>query len=155
MKILSVGTGIGALRGGVVRRHLVLGGLGAAIGLPLAGCGGGAELFVPFFVFTFDGTLNGQVVSLFLNPDAASSCTENGRFESASGSLNGVRFDLAGTFSGRSLSLSFTNPPAGLATAYSGRFIDDATVALTPMGAGAAFSVTRTGNRTANCPAGG
>ena len=47
------------------RRQLLLAGLATAAVLPLAplaGCGGGTELlFVPFFVFTFDGRATGQL----------------------------------------------------------------------------------------------
>ncbi len=148
------------------RRQLLLAGLAAAAALPLAplaGCGGGTELlFVPFFVFTFDGRATGQVagqkVSFFLNTAAGSSCTESGRFEFARVTVNdGVKetqFDVAGSFKGRDVSLTISQPPAVLAAAYTGRFDDDATLVLTAVGAPAdKFSVVRTGPRdTKSCP---
>jgi hypothetical protein len=111
------------------RRPLLLAGLAAAPAPPLlllAGCGGGTELlFVPFFVFTFDGRATGQVagqqVSFFLNPAAGSHCTESGRFEFArvtvNDGLNQTQFDVAASFKGRDLSLTISRPPALLAAA--------------------------------------
>lgn len=149
------------------RRQLLLAGLAAAAALPLTplvGCGGGTELlFVPFFVFTFDGRAtrqaSGQKVSFFLNTAAGSNCTESGRFEFARVTVNdGVtetQFDVAGSFKGRDLSLTISQPPAVLSAAYSGHFDDDATLVLTAVGAPAdKFSLVRTGPRdTKTCPA--
>jgi hypothetical protein len=106
------------------RRPLLLAGLAAAPAPPLlllAGCGGGTELlFVPFFVFTFDGRATGQVagqqVSFFLNPAAGSHCTESGRVTVNDG-LNQTQFDMAASFKGRDLSLTISRPPALLAAA--------------------------------------
>lgn len=148
------------------RRKLVLGGLAASITLPLAGCGGGAELFVPFFVFTFDGTTQGARLSFLLNPDAASRCTHSGRFGSSSVTvtegINSTLLQVAGSFSGGSMSLSITDPPAVLAATYTGRFVNDSTVVLTPTDPAAAqptattpITLTRTGARDSSCPAAG
>ena len=148
------------------RRQCLLAGLAAATVLPLGplvGCGGGTELlFVPFFVFTFDGRatrqLAGQKVSFFLNTAAGSSCTESGRFEFArvtvNDGVNEIQFAVAGSFKGRDLSLTISQPPAVLAAAYTGHFDDDATLVLTAVGAPAdKFSVVRTGPRdTKLCP---
>ena len=148
------------------RRQLLLAGLAAAASVPLAplaGCGGGTELlFVPFFVFTFDGRATrqsaGQKVSFFLNTAAGSTCTESGRFEFArvtvNDGVNEIQFDVAGTFKGRDLSLTISQPPAVLAAAYTGHFDDDATLVLTALGAPAGkFSVVRTGPRDSkSCP---
>ena len=148
------------------RRQVLLAGLAAGAALPLAplaGCGGGTELlFVPFFVFTFDGRATGQAagqkVSFFLNTAAGSSCTESGNFEFArvtvNDGVNEIQFDVKGKFKGRDLSLTITKPPAVLAEAYTGRFEDDATLVLTAVGAPAGkFSVVRTGPRdTKSCP---
>ena len=148
------------------RRQLLLAGLSAAAALPLAplaGCGGGTELlFVPFFVFTFDGRASrqavGQTVSFFLNTAAGSSCTESGRFEFARVTVNNgitqTQFDVSGSFKGRDLSLTISQPPAVLAAAYTGHFDDDATLVLTAVGAVAdKFSLVRTGPRdTQSCP---
>ena len=148
------------------RRQVLLAGLAAAASLPLAplaGCGGGTELlFVPFFVFTFDGRatrqLVGQKVSFSLNTAAGSTCTESGRFEFArvtvNDGVNEIQFEVSGSFKGRDLSLTISQPPAVLAAAYTGHFDDDATLVLTAVGAPAGkFSVVRTGQRdTKSCP---
>ena len=148
------------------RRQVLLAGLAAAASLPLAplaGCGGGTELlFVPFFVFTFDGRATGQLpgqkVSFFLNTAAGSNCTESGRFEFARVTViegvNEIPFNVSGSFKGRDLSLTISQPPAVLAAAYTGHFDDDATLVLTAVGAPAGkFSVVRTGQRdTKSCP---
>lgn len=146
----------------VVRRRRVLGGLGAAVLAPLTGltgCGGGAELFVPFISFTFDGTTRGATVSFFLDPEGSSSCLRSGRFEfsrvTVIEGVNSNQFDVSGSFDGRDMSLAIANPPTLLAAAYQGHFINDATIALTPVGGGTAFNVTRTGDRPASCPASG
>jgi len=145
------------------RRRCVLGALGAALVGPLAGltgCGGGTELlFVPFISFTFDGTSKGATISFFLSPAGGSSCVASGRFEFSRVTVTeggvSTQFDVSGSFDGRDMSLTIANPPAVLAAAYQGRFIDDATVTLTPVGGGTAFNVTRTGDRPASCPASG
>ncbi len=148
------------------RRQLLLAGLSAAAALPLAplvGCGGGTELlFVPFFVFTFDGRATAQkpaqTVSFSLGVAAGSSCTESGRFEGAFVNVfDGVKvtlFDVAGSFRGRDVSLTINQPPAVLAAAYTGHFDDDATLVLTAVGAAAdKFSVVRIGPRDSkSCP---
>lgn len=151
--------------GHAARRRIVLGGLGgiaAALAAPLSGlsgCGGGAELFVPFISFTFDGTTQGATVSFFLSVAGNLSCVESGRFEfsrvTVTVGANSNQFDVSGTFNGRDMDLAIANPPALLAAAYKGRFISDATLTLTPVGGGTAFNVTRTGDRPASCPAGG
>ena len=147
------------------RRQLLLAGLSAAAALPLAplaGCGGGTELlFVPFFVFTFDGRASrqavGQRVSFSLGVAAGSSCTESGRFDGAFVNVfDGVKvtlFDVAGSFKGRDVSLTISQPPAVLAAAYTGHFDDDATLVLTAVGAPAdKFSVVRIQPRDKSCP---
>jgi hypothetical protein len=148
------------------RRQLLLAGLAAAAAVPLAplaGCGGGTELlFVPFFVFTFDGRASkqvaGQKVSFFLNTAAGSSCTESGRFEFARVTVDDgvkeIQFDVTGSFKGRDLNLTISRPPAVLAAAYTGRFDDDQTLVLTAVGEPTdKFSVVRTQPRdTKLCP---
>ena len=149
------------------RRQVLLAGLAAGAALPLAplaGCGGGTELlFVPFFAFfAFEGRATGQVagqkVSFFFNTAPGSSCTESGRFEFArvtvTDGVNATPFDVAGSFKGRDLSLTISQPPAVLAAAYSGHFDDDATLVLTALGAPAGkFSVVRTGpHDSKSCP---
>ena len=147
------------------RRQLLLAGLSAVAALPLAplaGCGGGTELlFVPFFVFTFDGRASrqavGQRVSFSLGVAAGSSCTESGRFDGAFVNVfDGVKvtlFDVAGSFKGRDVSLTISQPPAVLAAAYTGHFDDDATLVLTAVGAPAdKFSVVRIQPRDKSCP---
>ncbi|MDP1901499.1 MAG: hypothetical protein Q8K96_13750 [Rubrivivax sp.] len=141
------------------RRRLLLHGIAVALTVPLASCAGGAELFVPYFVFTFDGTTQGQTVSFFFDTEDPSNCSESGRIGGSSGvTVNGGgagnRFDVTGTFSGRRLDIAIAAPPAFLAATYTGQFIDDATVSLTPAGgAGLTFNIKRTQPRDASCPA--
>lgn len=142
----------------IARRRLVLGGL-AALTLPtLVSCGGGTELlFIPFISFTFDGTGPGnQAISFFLDTGVASGCTVSGKFVAGSGvTYNGARSDITGTFNGRRMDISLDPQPFGLAAAYIGQFIDDATVMMSPVGGGTAFNVVRTGARPLSCPASG
>lgn len=140
------------------RRHLVMGGLAAMALAPLASCGGGTELlFVPFISFTFDGTGPGnQSISFFLDTGIASGCAVSGSLTVSSAvSYSGARVTISGTFNGRGLDITLATPIAGLALAYTGQFIDDATIAMTPRGGGTAFNVVRTGARPASCPATG
>lgn len=140
------------------RRHLVLGGLAALSLAPLAGCGGGTELlFVPFISFTFDGTGPGnQPISFFLDTGVASGCTVSGSFTVSSAvSYSGARATISGTFNARRMDISLATPIAGLATAYTGQFSDDASVTMSPVGGGTPFNVVRTGLRPASCPASG
>jgi hypothetical protein len=141
-----------------MRRHLLLGSAAAWVLAPLAGCGGGAELlFVPFISFTFDGSGPGnQPISFFFGTANPSGCAVSGSFAANSNvSFNGASALLTGTFNGRRMDISFAAPPAGLAAAYTGEFIDDATVRMTPVGGGTAFNVVRQGPRPSSCPASG
>lgn len=140
------------------RRHLVLGGLSAMALAQLASCGGGTELlFVPFISFTFDGTGPGnQAISFFLGTDPPSGCLASGRFAANSNvTFNGDSALVGGSFNGRRMDITLAAPPAGLAAGYTGQFIDDATVTMSPVGGGTAFNVVRTGPRPATCPASG
>ena len=138
------------------RRQLLLGGLAALSLAPLASCGGGTELlFVPFISFTFDGTGPGNLpISFFLDTGIASGCAVSGSFTVSSAvSYNGARVTISGTFNGRRMDIALATPIAGLASAYTGQFSDDASVTMT--GGGTAFNVVRTGARPASCPASG
>lgn len=140
------------------RRHLVLGGLAAMSLAPLASCGGGTELlFIPFISFTFDGTGPGnQPIRFFFGTDQPSGCSASGRFAANSNvSFNGASALVSGTFNGRRMDITLATPIAGLATAYTGQFIDEASVSMSPVGGGTAFNVARTGARPASCPASG
>ncbi len=145
------------LKSSAVRRRLLLGSAAVWVLSPLAGCGGGAELFIPFISFTFDGTGPGnQQISFFFETDDPSGCSASGNFAASSNvSINGSSANLTGTFKERRMDISFAAPPVGLAAAYTGEFVDDATVTLTPVGAGAAFNVVRQGPRPSSCPASG
>ena len=141
-----------------VRRRLLLGSAALCVLPPLAGCGGGAELlFIPFISFTFDGTGPGnQSISFFFGTDNPSGCAASGSFTANSNvTINGVSTLLTGNFKERRMDIRFAPPPPGLAAAYTGQFVDDATVTLTPVGAGTAFNVVRTGSRPITCPASG
>lgn len=140
------------------RRRLVLGSVAVLALPPLASCGGGTELlFVPFISFTFDGIGPGnQAISFFLDTGVASGCTVSGNFVAGSGvTYNGARSDITGTFNGRRMDISLDPQLFGLAAAYTGQFIDDATVMMSPAGGGTPFNVVRTGSRPASCPASG
>ena len=80
----------------------------------------------------------------------------SGRF-AANSNISGTNADAAvsGTFNGRRMDITLSPKPAGLAAAYTGQFIDDATVTLSPVGGGTAFNVVRNGPRPATCPASG
>ena len=141
-----------------VRRRLLLGSAALCVLPPLAGCGGGAELlFIPFISFTFDGTGPGnQPISFFFGTGNPSGCAASGSFAANSNvSFNGASALLTGDFNGRRMDIRFAAPPPGLAAVYTGQFVDDATVTLTPVGAGTAFNVVRTGSRPITCPASG
>ena len=145
----------------VTRRRLLLGTTAACILPPmalLAGCGGGTEvLFIPFISFTFDGTgPANQPISFFFGTANPTGCAASGTFAANSNvSYNGASALLTGTFNGRRMDISFAAAPAGLASAYTGEFTDDATVKMTPVGAGTAFNVVRQGPRPSSCPASG
>ena len=143
-----------------VRRRLLLGRAALCVLPPLAGCGGGAELlFIPFISFTFDGIGPGnQSISFSFGTDNPSGCTASGSFTVNSNvTVNGVETSLTGNFNGRRMNIRFAAPPPGLAAAYTGQFVDDATVTLTPDGGGTAFNVVRTFSspRPSTCPASG
>lgn len=119
---------------GVSRRQVVLGTVVAAAVAPLAGCGG-AALFAPFFTFNFDGTVDGQAVSISFQPDDASVNQSSGRFRATSNmTVNNLlpEFRFFGDFNGRNMTLTLIGALAPLATNYDGVFTDDNTVALTP-----------------------
>ena len=143
------------------RRHLLLGTAASCVLSPVAllsGCGGAEAIFIPFISFNFEGTGPGnQPIRFFFGTDNPSGCSASGRFAANSNvSVNdGASALLTGTFKERRMDISIAAPPAGLAAAYTGEFIDDATVKMTPVGAGAAFNVVRQGARPSSCPASG
>ena len=120
---------------GMSRRHVVFGATAAAVA-SLAACGG-AALFAPFFTFNFDGTVDGQAVSISFQPDAASDRQSSGRFARTS-NINVTNLPLpvifSGRFDGRTMTLDLDDALAPLAPKYDGVFTDDNTVALTTTG---------------------
>ena len=140
-----------------LRRRLVLGAAAVLALPPLAGCGGGAELFIPFISFNFEGIGPGnQPIRFFFGTSDPSGCSASGTFSANSNvSFNGASAFVAGSFNGRRMDITIAAPPPGLAAAYTGQFVDDATVTMTPTGAGTAFNVVRGGSRPASCPASG
>ena len=145
----------------VTRRRLLLGTTAACLLPPMAllsGCGGGAEvLFIPFISFTFDGTGPGnQPIRFFFGTANPTGCAASGTFAANSNvTYNGASALLTGTFNGRRMDISFAATLPGLASVYTGEFTDDATVKMTPVGAGTAFNVVRQGPRPSTCPASG
>jgi hypothetical protein len=129
---------------GVSRRQAVLGAVVAAAVAPLAGCGG-AALFAPFFTFLFDGTVDGQAVSISFQPDAASAGQPRGRFAASSNmTVNNLQeFKFSGTFDGRDMKLDLVAALAPLAARYDGVFTDDNTVSLTTSEPGRSSFVAR------------
>lgn len=116
---------------GMSRRHVVFGATAAAVA-SLAACGG-AALFAPFFVRNFEGTVDGQEVSISFQPDAASVNQSSGRFLATSNMnvRNLPQVNFSGPFDGRNMTLNLVGALAPLATLYEGVFTDDNTVALT------------------------
>lgn len=142
----------------VSRRRLVLGGASLAISAPLLGCGG-AELFVPFFVFAFQGVVDRKIVNVSFSPDSTSSGQSNGRFDAGNCFINVrdpsdgnffVSSNFEGSFNGRELQLMLQAAQPPLASAYTGYFSEEDTVVLTPAAglAGASITVRRNQNNS-------
>lgn len=129
---------------GVSRRQVVLGAVVSAAVTPLAACGG-AALFAPFFTFLFDGTVDGQTVSISFQPDAASVGQSSGRFAATSNmTVNNLQeFKFSGNFNGRDMTLDLVAALAPLAARYDGVFTDDNTVSLTTNQPGRSSFVAR------------
>lgn len=129
-----------ALRG-ISRRHVVLGGAAAALAVPLVGCGG-AALFAPFFTFAFVGVVDRKIVSMNFSPQTTDQ--SSGRFDLGS-SINvsdpksivlSITSFFDGSFNGRDMLIALATPLAPLAPKYSGVFVEDGTLVLTPTVAG-------------------
>ena len=130
---------------GVTRRHLVLGSAAAVLAVPLTGCGG-AALFAPFFAFTFVGVVDRKIVSMSFSPpnrDQSTGRIDLQSFITASDPKNGAFFvssNFDGSFNGRDLQIALAIPLAiplaPLAPRYSGVFVEDGTIVLTPTVAG-------------------
>jgi Tol biopolymer transport system component len=131
----------------------------------LSGCGGGGgggddtDSIIENFTNTFDGVdSSNQIVSLQIFPDQASTNQHAGSFDSTRSGINILNSDqtttnisVSGTFSGSSLTLILTNPPAPLAGSYSGMFSDADTIVLN--GGGGTLTLRRSGGTfTANVP---
>lgn len=145
---------------GCRRRSLIVGGMCAALA-PLAGCGGGeAALFVPFFSFIWDGTLEDRPVTVFFLPEDPDSCSAQGRFAVTS-NINttdadgaNVSSQFSGRYDQRELRIELATPADPLARVYIGRFTADDTVRFTEEGGTQTFSVQRQNNGpdTRSCP---
>ena len=128
----------GAARYGVSRRKVVLG-VVAAMTVPLGGCGGGLALFAPFISFTFVGVVDGKIVSISFSPSFEN--VPSGNFDATSQItvldpkvLNStIRSTFSGSFDGRDMQLTVVGATAPLGDTYSGRFIEDDTIVLTPL----------------------
>lgn len=115
---------------GISRRRVVLGAVAAAV-VPLAGCGG-AALFAPFFTFQFGGVVEGKLIGVSFFPTPASVGQGRGVFGTSNISVNGATSNFDGSFDGREMQLIVANPAPPLAATYSGHFIEDDTIVLTP-----------------------
>ena len=133
----------------------------ACTALLLTNCGGGAEvLFIPFFSFGFTGavTLSGNVgTTVNMSLKSSDACSPSGSLPSANLSLSngGGSSNITGSYQQRSVTITLATPPVGLAATYDGQFTDRDTLAFTPRGVGAAFTVTRinVGAALPTCPA--
>ena len=126
----------GAARYGVSRRKVVLGGV-AAMTVPLGGCGGGFALFAPFISFTFVGVVDGKIVSISFSPSFKN--VPSGNFDANSQitlrdpKVNStITSTFSGSFGGRDMQLAVVGAAAPLGDTYSGHFIEDDTIVLTP-----------------------
>ena len=127
----------GAARYGVSRRKVVLG-VVAAMTVPLGGCGGGLALFAPFISFTFVGVVDGKIVSISFSPSFEN--VPRGNFDANSQitlrdpkDLNSeVKSRFSGSFDGRDMKLTVVGAAPPLDGTYSGHFIEDDTIVLTP-----------------------
>lgn len=128
--------------------------------LLLVACGGGgaggdvSDSIIENFTNSFDGVdSQGQLVSLLLFPDAASTNQISGTFDATRSTLviyypgntttPSVNVAVSGTFNGSSLSLTLASPPVPLATNYTGKFSDADTIMLN--GSGGSLTVRRSG----------
>ena len=122
---------------GISRRHVVLGGAAAALAVPLAGCGG-AALFAPFFVFSFVGVIDRKIVSVSFSPpnrDQSTGVIDRQSSISVRDPKNivpTVSSNFDGSFNGRDLLIALVTPLAPLAPNYSGVFVEDGIIVLTP-----------------------
>lgn len=127
---------------GVTRRSVMLAGAATASAVSLCGCGGEAIVaavlpsFAPFFVFSFSGVVQRQIVSASFFPDLASNGKTSGTFNVSNISVGGKTFNFTGTFNERDLSISVTAASSPLASRYNGRFTEDETIVMTPVEAG-------------------
>ena len=126
---------------GISCRHVVLGSAAAALDVPLVGCGG-AALFAPFFVFTFVGVVDRKIVSVTFSPpnrDLPTGVIDLQSFISVRDPKNNAFFvssNFDGKFNGRDLLIALATPLAPLAPRYSGEFVEDGTIVLTPTAPG-------------------
>lgn len=127
------------------RRQVVLGGVAATLVAPLGGCGG-AALFAPFFIFTYEGVVglnaaDRKIVTVNFFPQSKDQTS--GLFEAGAKIkvLNNDRTPFVdstfkGTFDGRDLKFNLDTAKTPLATNYLGRFNEDFKIDLTPVESG-------------------
>ena len=100
--------------------------------LGLSACGGGSEaLIIPLFEFGFSGSSGATQIQVFFLPDAPA--TSSGNFDGVNMNVDAVQFAYTGTYSGCTFSIS-TNAAVTVpaAASYSGRFISNDRIELTP-----------------------
>jgi hypothetical protein len=123
----------------------------------LMACGGGTEaLFVPFFTFGFQDNLANPTLNMSLKP--GDDCSSKGTLP---GSANMDVFNegtaaLTGTYDGRDLSITLSQPLGDYQGTYSGHFVDRDNISFKPApgGTGKPFTVTRNskGQALPSCP---
>ena len=134
------------------RRELLLGALAASTGLPMAGCGGGAELalFAPFFTFQFEGVSGRDIFAVNFQVQSTSDEGRSGVFDpdqsSMSANQGAARSNFSGSFNQRNLTMNLSAPTAPLAAGYTGVFVDNDTIDLTPRGGGGGTFTVRRNN---------
>jgi len=100
--------------------------------LGLAACGGGSEvLVIPLFEFGFTGNSGATQIQVFFLPDAPTA--SSGTFDGVNMNVDATQFQYTGTYSGCTFSLSTNAAVAAPAAAsYSGRFLSNDRIELTP-----------------------
>lgn len=115
----------------------------------LMACGGGTEaLFVPFFSFVFQDNLDNPTFNMSLKP--GDDCSTKGTLPGGANMdvFNVGSAALTGTYDGRDLSITLSQPLGSYQGTYNGHFVDRDNISFKPApgGTGTPFTVTRNSN---------